>query len=229
MKIKLLVIYILCTIISTLTWANKIFIPMDAGGQANHLKAYGVAYAAMQQGIKADWLLNYKGGSFAMDNDKGIEALCKERGVSYTKMSNKQYSKLTTEIAGAVFNGAVVKLEKAPKIAVYTPLNKEPWDDAVTLALTYAQIPFDKLYADEVLKGDLDKYDWLHLHHEDFTGQYGKFWYQFHNADWYKNDQKTMEALATKNGYKKVSQLQLAVVKKIKNFVANGGNLFAMC
>ncbi len=229
MKLRLLFLSLLCISCSTAVRASRILIPMDSAGQKNHLKAYGIAFAALQEGIPVDWLLNYKGGSFSMENDKDMEVLCRQRGVSYTKLNDKQYAHIVKEIADPGFNGAVVKLEKAPKIAVYTPLNKEPWDDAVTLALTYAQIPFDKLYADEVLAGALDKYDWLHLHHEDFTGQYGKFWGQFQNAEWYKNDQKTMEALAAKNGYKKVSQMQLAVVKKMRDFVGAGGNLFAMC
>lgn len=164
-----------------------------------------------------------------MDYKPGIEQMCRQRGVRYTKMADKQYALIVKQIARPGFNGAVVKLEKAPKIAVYTPLNKEPWDDAVTLALTYAEIPFDKIYVDGVLAGDLDKYDWLHLHHEDFTGQYGKFWGQFRNAEWYMNDQRTAEAMAAKHGFKKVSQMQLAVVKKIRDFVGSGGNMFAMC
>jgi len=144
-------------------------------------------------------------------------------------MTEKQYATIIKQLSDPNYNGAVVKLLKAPKMAVYTPTSKEPWDDAVTLALTYAEIPFDKIYVDEVLAGDLDNYDWLHLHHEDFTGQYGKFWAQFHNAEWYKQDKKTAEELAAKHGYKKVSQMQLAVAKKIKHFVGGGGNLFAMC
>ena len=202
---------------------------MDSSGQANHLKAYGVAYAALQEGIKVDWLLNYKCGSFGMKFDEDIAFKCKMRGVSFIRMSDKQYDEIIKLIVKPGYNGAVIKLVKAPKIAVYTPPSKEPWDDAVTLALTYAEIPFDKIYADEVLADSLDKYNWLHLHHEDFTGQYGKFWAQFHNATWYINDKQTAEDLAAKHGYKKVSELQLAVVKKIRDFVADGGNLFAMC
>jgi len=209
--------------------ASKIFIPMDADGQAAHLKAYGVAYAALKGGIQIDWLLNYKGGSFGMDQVEGIERMCKLRGVSYEVMSDAEYSGILSSILNPDFNGDVIKLEKPPKIAVYTPPNKEPWDDAVTLVLTYAEIPFDKVYDDEVLKGDLAKYDWLHLHHEDFTGQYGKFWYSFHNEAWYQNDQKTAEASAAKHGFKKVSQLKLAIAHKIRDFTAGGGYLFAMC
>lgn len=209
--------------------ANKIFIPMDAEGQVAHLKAYGIAYAALQGGMQLDWLINYKGGSFGMDQVDGVERMCKLRGVSYEVMSDAEYSGILQSILDPDFNGDVIKLEKAPKIAVYTPPNKEPWDDAVTLVLTYAEIPFDKVYDDEVLKGDLAKYDWLHLHHEDFTGQYGKFWYSFHNEAWYQHDQKTAEASAAKHGFKKVSQLKLAIAHKIRDFTAGGGYLFAMC
>jgi Secretion system C-terminal sorting domain len=214
--------------LATGAWASKLFIPMDRS-QTDHLRAYGVAFAAMQQGVKVDWLLNYKGGSFGMDYDKNLQQLCTERGVAFEKLSDRRYDAITAQVTDPSSNGQLVKLEKAPKIAVYTPLNKEPWDDAVTLALTYAGIPFDKVYVNEVLAGDLDKYDWLHLHHEDFTGQYGKFWAQFHTADWYQKDVATMEALAAQNGYRKVSQMQLAVAKKIKDFVGRGGNMFAMC
>lgn len=211
------------------SFAAKIFIPMDAEGQVAHLKAYGVAYAALKAGIPVDWLLNYKGGSFGLDQVESIERMCKLRGVSYEVMSDAQYLGILNEISNPDFNGDIIKLEKVPKIAVYTPPNKEPWDDAVTLVLTYAEIPFDKVYDDAVLADDLAKYDWLHLHHEDFTGQYGKFWWQFHNEAWYQNDQKSAEAMAAKHGFKKVSQLKLAIAKKIRDFVAGGGYLFAMC
>ncbi len=202
---------------------------MDAEGQNNHLKAYGIAYKALQDGMTVDWLLNYKGGSFGIDNASDIERLCRLRGVVYEVMSDAQYLGVLTEIANPDYNGDVIKLEKAPKIAVYTPANKEPWDDAVTMALTFAEIPFDKVYDDELLNDDLHKYDWLHLHHEDFTGQYGKFWASFRGTQWYQNDQKAAEASAAKHGFKKVSQLKLAIAKKIRDFVAGGGFLFAMC
>jgi len=218
-----------CLFVGTVAQAAKIFIPMDAESQANHLKAYGVAYAALLKQIPVDWLLNYKGGSFAMDQTESMERMCKLRGVSYEVISDAQYGGILNEIANPDFNGDIIKLEKAPKIAVYTPKNLEPWDDAVTLVLTYAEIPFDKLYDDEILAGDLSKYDWLHLHHEDFTGQYGKFWAGFRNADWYQNDQKEAEATAAKHGFKKVSQEKLAVALKIRDFVAGGGYMFAMC
>ncbi len=226
---RLLTVFLFSFFISITAQASKILIPMDSVGQANHLKAYGVAYVALQEGIKVDWLLNYKSGSFGMNYDEDIAFKCKMRGLSYIKMTEKQYAGIVKQISDPNYNGAVVKLGKPPKIGVYTPTSKEPWDDAVTLALTYAEIPFDKIYVDEVLAGGLNNYDWLHLHHEDFTGQYGKFWVQFHNAEWYKQDKAAAERLAVKHGYKKVSQMQLAVAKKIKDFVGNGGNMFAMC
>jgi hypothetical protein len=223
------VVLIVLTFLSIRSFGSKIFIPMDADGQANHLKAYGVAFAALKEHITVDWLLNYKGGSFGLDNVESIERLCKLRGVTYEIMSDAQYLGVLNEIANPDFNGDVIKLEKVPKVAVYTPPNKEPWDDAVTMVLDYAEIPFEKVYDDELLQGDLAKYDWLHLHHEDFTGQYGKFFAMYHNAAWYQHDQKTAETMAAKHGFKKVSQLKLAVAKKIRDFVAGGGYLFAMC
>lgn len=223
----------ICTVILVLSlnqiFAARIFIPMDAETQRNHLKAYGVAFAALQLGIEVDWLLNYKGGSFGMLQTDAIERLCKLRGVDYEVMSDAQYAGIISEIANPDVNEDVIKLEKPPKIAVYTPPNKEPWDDAVTLVLTYAEIPYDKIYDDEVLSDKLPHYDWLHLHHEDFTGQYGKFWAGYRNATWYQNDVKSAEETATKHGFKKVSQLKLAVARKIRDFVAGGGYMFAMC
>ncbi|MBS1586476.1 MAG: asparagine synthetase B [Bacteroidetes bacterium] len=209
--------------------AAKLFIPMDAEGQHEHLKAYGIAFAALKENIPVDWLLNYKGGSFGMDQAESIERLCKLRGVAYEIMSDAQYLGVLEKISNPDFNGDIIKLEKAPKIAVYTPPNKRPWDDAVTMVLEYAQIPYDKVYDDEVLDGKLPEYDWLHLHHEDFTGQYGKFWAQYRNTSWYQEDVHVVEALAAKHGFKKVSQLRLAVTKRIREFVAGGGYLFAMC
>jgi len=224
---------IICSVIFLVSlnnvFASHLFIPMDAETQRNHLKAYGIAYAALQLGIEVDWLLNYKGGSFGMPQTDAVERLCKLRGVDYEVMSDAQYTGILTEIANPDANEDVIKLQKPPKIAVYTPPNKEPWDDAVTLVLAYAEIPFDKVYDDDVLADKLVKYDWLHLHHEDFTGQYGKFWAGYRNATWYQNDQKSAEETAAKHGYKKVSQLKLAVVKKIRDFVAGGGYMFAMC
>ncbi len=229
MNYRLLICSLLICLSTTCAFAARIFIPMDAETQTNHLKAYGIAYAALQKGIEVDWLLNYKGGSFGMEQSDDIERMCKLRGVSYEVMSDAQYSGILSEIANPDVNEDVIKLEKAPKIAVYTPPNKEPWDDAVTLVLTYAEIPYDQVYDDDVLADKLPKYDWLHLHHEDFTGQYGKFWNAYRNAAWYQNDQRANEEIAAKHGFKKVSQLKLAVAKKIRDFVAGGGYMFAMC
>jgi hypothetical protein len=209
--------------------AAKLFIPMDDQEQHNHLKAYGVAYAALKMGIEVDWLLNYKGGSFSLDQVESVERLCKLRGVDYEIMSDAQYGGIVTTIIDPDYNGDIIKLEKPPKIAVYTPANKLPWDDAVTMVLTYAEIPYDKVYDDEVLESKLPEYDWLHLHHEDFTGQYGKFWATYRSAPWYIEDVKLQEETAKKHKFKKVSQLKLAVAHKIREFVAGGGYLFAMC
>ena len=228
-------VYRLVVVVTTLCiWcttarAAKMLIPMDATGQSSHLKAYGAMYAALAQGTPVDWLLNYRGGSYGTDYSPAMEQMCNSRNVSFIKMSNAEYAGLIKKVNAKDANTAIIKLEQAPRIAVYTPPGKKPWDDAVTLALTYAEIPFTKLYASEVLAGDLRRYDWLHLHHEDFTGQYGKFWAQFHDKEWYVSEQEEAQALARKNGYKKVAQLQLAVVKKINAFVSAGGNLFAMC
>ncbi|HRO43106.1 MAG TPA: hypothetical protein PL009_09745 [Flavipsychrobacter sp.] len=210
------------------SFASRIFIPMDADEQKNHLKAYGVAYAALKLGVEVDWLLNYKGGSFAMDHVEAVERLCKLRGIDYQVISDAQYAGIVSEITDPDVNADVIKLEKPPKIAVYTPSNKMPWDDAVTLVLEFAEIPYDKVYDDEVLEGKLAEYDWLHLHHEDFTGQYSKF-LMYRNQAWYQEDVRIQEALAAKHGFKKVSQLKLAVTKKIREFVAGGGYMFAMC
>lgn len=220
---------ILLAIVPVLAMGARIYIPMDAENQSNHLKAYGIAYKALADGMEVDWLLNYNGGSFAMNQSAEIERLCKLKGVSYEVISEGQYGAMIREIADPDFNGDIMKLEKAPKIAVYTPDGKQPWDDAVTMVLTYAEIPYDEVYDTEALQTKLPEYDWLHLHHEDFTGQYGKFWAAYRNASWYQNDVKRNEAIAKKHGYKKVSELKLGVAKKIQEFVAGGGYLFAMC
>lgn len=215
-------------LVATTTYGGKLLIPMDAG-QTNHLKAYGVIYATIANGEKVEWLLNYKGGSFVMDNTSALQATCKERGITSAPLNYAEYSATIRKVKSPSFNGDVILLTTVPRIAVYTPANKKPWDDAVTLALTYAGIPFDKVYVSEVLDGALAKYDWLHLHHEDFTGQYGKFWIQYKDAAWYRADCRAAEQLAAREGYKKVWQMQQAVVRRIRDFVAAGGNLFAMC
>lgn len=226
---RVLFLFLLLIMNYSASYAARLFIPMDADNQAQHLKAYGVAYQALKDGISVDWMLNYQGGSFAMDAVESIERLCKIRGVSYEIISDAQYSGMVNQIADPDYNGDIIKLEKPPRIAVYTPGGKQPWDDAVTLVLTYAEIPYDKIYDDEVLESKLPEYDWLHLHHEDFTGQYGKFWAAYRSASWYQEDVQKSEAMAAKHGFKKVSQLKLAVAQKIREFVAGGGYLFAMC
>ncbi len=209
-------------------YASYIIIPMDEK-QKNHLKSYGIAYWTLEQDIDVSWLLNYRGGSFLIKYNNIIEKECLIRGVSYEIIADAQSNKILIEISNLEKNQDVVKLEKAPKIAVYSPKSKQPWDDAVTLALTYSEIPYDIIYDTEVINNILPIYDWLHLHHEDFTGQYGKFYSVFKNTKWYKNQKIELENLAKKLGYKKVSQLKLDVVKKIKDFTLGGGFLFAMC
>ena len=208
--------------------ASNLLIPMDKT-QTNHLKSYGIAYWVLSQDIEMSWLLNYRGGSFLCNYNEKIANECMLRGVSYTVLADVQTAAILQEIASPDVNMNEIKLNKAPKIAVYSPKSKLPWDDAVTLVLTYAEIPYDVIYDEEVINGVLPMYDWLHLHHEDFTGQYGKFWGSYRNAAWYINDVKQQEATAQKLGFSKVSQLKLAVVKKIRDFVAGGGYMFAMC
>ncbi|MCQ2270268.1 MAG: asparagine synthetase B [Bacteroidales bacterium] len=208
--------------------ATAILIPMDMD-QKNHLKAYGIAYYAVKEGVDASWLLNYRGGSFMFSYADKIEDECIVRGVTYQVIADVQANTIRQEIASVENNMNEIKLTKIPKIAVYSPKNKLPWDDAVTLVLTYAEIPYDIIYDEEVIKGELPKYDWLHLHHEDFTGQYGKFWASYKNAAWYIQDVKENEERAQRLGFAKVSQMKLAVAKQIRNFVAGGGYLFAMC
>jgi len=210
-----------------LTRAASILIPMDEV-QKDHLKSYGIAFWVLKNGEEVDWLLNYRGGSFMMKYDKKTEDECNVRGVSYEVIADAKVSEIVTEVSDPSVNMDLVKLQKVPKIAVYSPKNKLPWDDAVTLVLKYAEIPFDVIYDEEVLAGDLPKYDWLHLHHEDFTGQYSKF-YTFHNEPWYVQDKKIQEETAAKLGFKKVSQMKLAVAQHIRDFCAGGGFLFAMC
>ncbi|MDQ3050008.1 MAG: asparagine synthetase B [Bacteroidota bacterium] len=209
--------------------ASYVLIPMDET-QKNHLKAYGIAYWELQhQGGELEWLLNYKGGSFLFQYSKTIEKECNIRGVSYKVIADGQAAQIRQEIADPEVNMELVKLEKAPKIAVYSPKNKLPWDDAVTLALAYAEIPYETIYDAEIIQGKLPLYDWLHLHHEDFTGQYGKFYAMYRNAPWYQEQVRSMESLAKSLGFNKVSQLKLQVAKNIRDFTAGGGFLFTMC
>jgi hypothetical protein len=208
--------------------ASRIFIPMDET-QSNHLKAYGIAYWALEQNVEVDWLLNYRGGSFMMDYLQQFENELVIRGISYQVISDAQASQIIAEIASPSSNTDVMMLEKAPKIAVYSPKSKQPWDDAVTLVLTYAEIPYTVIFDDEVLYDELPLYDWLHLHHEDFTGQFGKFERSYSNFPWYIQQKREFYELAQKHGFTKVSQLKLAVVNKINEFVVGGGFMFAMC
>ena len=215
--------------------ASYILLPMDAEGQKDHLKAYGVTFWVLESGKEAYWLLNYRGGSFAFEHNSLFEKECKVRGVSYKVITNGAFSQIRQEISNPEKNQETIKLEKAPKIAVYSPdfnakgEKVQPWDDAVTLVLTYAEIPYETIYDREVLDDKLAQYDWLHLHHEDFTGQYGKFYAAQGSRPWYKANQEKMENLATELGFAKVSNLKLAVVKRIRDYVEGGGFMFAMC
>lgn len=226
-KTRLLIfVFLLSTIAAK---ASFILLPMDDTTQRNHLKAYGITYWAIDKQYKVNWLLNYRGGSFLLSDAPEIRRECQIRGVSFEILSDGQTQTILNEIASPSQNMESVALEKAPKVAVYTPDGKMPWDDAVTLVLTYAEIPFTKIYDTEVLSDQLLLYDWLHLHHEDFTGQYGKFFGAYRNAPWYIEQKRAAEELATKLGYNKVSEEKLAVAKKIRDFVVGGGFLFAMC
>lgn len=229
MKRHLNILFLILTMVAVPTArATYLLVPMDET-QRNHLKAYGIAYYALERDVEVTWLLNYRGGAFMMKYADAIERESRLRGVSVEAIADGQSTAILSEIADASVNMDAVRLQKAPKIAVYSPKNKLPWDDAVTLVMTYAEIPYDIIYDEEVIAGVLPKYDWLHLHHEDFTGQYGKFWGNYRNAQWYIEDVRDQEARAHKLGYSKVSQLKLAVCHKIRDFVMGGGFLFAMC
>ena len=221
--------YIFILLVTFNARASFILLPMDETTQQNHLKAYGITYWCLSRDYKASWLLNYRGGSFLLPDAEEIRKECKIRGVSFEVISDSEQASILNEISSPSQNMESVILEKAPKIAVYTPKGKQPWDDAVTLVLTYAEIPFTPIYDEEVLSDQLLMYDWLHLHHEDFTGQYGKFYAAYKNTPWYIDQKKDAEALATKLGYAKVSQEKGAVAKKIRDFVIGGGFMFAMC
>jgi hypothetical protein len=192
---------------------------MDVEGQSNHLKAYGVTYWTLERQLKVKWLLNYRGGSFLLPDADIIRKECQIRGVSFEILSDAKTDAILQSIASPSMNQEAVVLEKAPKIAVYTPRGKQPWDDAVTMVLTYAEIPYETVYDEDVLNDELLLYDWLHLHHEDFTGQYGKFYRSYRSAAWYIEEKKSAEALASKLGYNKVSEEKLAVALKISDYV----------
>ncbi len=215
-------------LIAQVVLASKILIPMNES-QRNHLKAYGIAYWTLQREVDVQWLLNYEGGSFMMDRYKEIEEECVIRGVDFNIIPDARAQAILSEIANPEVNMDAVKLEKAPEIAVYSPKGKQPWDDAVTLVLTYAEIPYKVIYDDEIIGGELHLYDWLHLHHEDFTGQYGRFYAVYRNAQWYRNQVDEFEETARRLGFAKVSQLKLGVASKIRDYTAGGGFLFSMC
>ena len=206
--------------------AQQILVPMDLT-QTNHLKAYGLAYFALTKGIQVDWLLNYRGGSFLMSDTQDLELEARLRNVLFQPVTGAEVAAIQSEIANN--NMESVRLEKAPKMAIYVPPLKQPWDDAVMMALDYAQVPYTRVFDEDVLAGDLSKYDWLHLHHEDFTGQYGKFYGAYRNTDWYQADQRDAETRAKRLGFAKVSDEKKAVAEAIRTFVMNGGFLFAMC
>ncbi|MFN7115625.1 MAG: asparagine synthetase B [Saprospiraceae bacterium] len=235
MNLRRLLVLTLFIIFAAKAQAAFILIPMDAESQRDHLKAYGITYWVLQSGVEAWWLLNYRGGSFAFQHNKLFEKECITRGVSYEVIADAQFNQITEQISHPEVNMDVIKLEVAPKVAVYSPDKNEkgeriqPWDDAVTLALTYAEIPYETIYDADVLNDELAKYDWLHLHHEDFTGQYGRFYRSYSNQPWYREHVRNSENLAKSLGFSKVSQLKLAVVKKIREFVGGGGFMFAMC
>ncbi|WP_421795679.1 asparagine synthetase B [Haliscomenobacter sp.] len=215
--------------------AAYMLLPMEPDKQKDHLKAYGITFWVLNNGVEAWWLLNYRGGSFAFQHSKAFEKECLTRGVSFEIVPDAQFNGILNQIADPEANMEAMKLEKAPKIAVYTPdmdskgQRIQPWDDAVTLVLTYAEIPYDVIYDREVMADKLAQYDWLHLHHEDFTGQYGRFYRSFSSYAWYRENQRRSEELARSLGFNKVSESKLAVVKKIRDFVGGGGFMFAMC
>jgi hypothetical protein len=208
---------------------TKLLIPMESEGQSNHLKAYGIAYRHLLGGKELDWLLNYRGGAFLFNYSSILENECKEKNVSYELLDGTQTAQVYAEVKDESKNMDVIRLEKVARLAVYIPPNTLPWDDAVQLAMDYAEIPYDKLWDEEVLSGKLKSYDWIHLHHEDFTGQYGKFFASYSTALWYQTQMKVNQDMAKKFGFNKVSRLKLAVVKKLKEYITNGGFLFTMC
>lgn len=227
-KIKRIILLFVIGLISITSQAAYLLIPMDET-QKNHLKSYGVAYWSLEQGMEVEWLLNYRGGSFLIPYQDIVQQECKLRGLSSDLVTDARRLQILDEIAQPEINMEVIKLVKAPKIAVYAPEGKQPWDDAVLLALNYAEIPFEQIYDGEVIEGRLVEFDWLHLHHEDFTGQYGKFYRTFHQMAWYQQQVLENETMARKYGFSKVSKMKLEVAKIIKNYVAAGGFLFSMC
>lgn len=209
-------------------YSQKVLIPMDLA-QSDHLKAYGLTYWALTKNVHTEWLLNYRGGSFICDPEPFLIAECRIRGVSFEQLTQSQAQAIYSEVQSEQTNMDVVRLEKPPRIAVYTPPGSRPWDDAVTMVLDYAEVKYDKVWDEEVLRDKLSDYDWLHLHHEDFTGQYGKFFSNYATAPWYIQQVTLLETTAKKLGFKKVSALKLAIVQKIRSYIEQGGFMFAMC
>ena len=224
---KILVIFIF-SLWALPSFSAYLLIPMDES-QKNHLKAYGIAYWCLERDVEVQWLLNYRGGSFMMKSAQPIQDEMLIRGVSFENIPDAKSSAILNEIANPESNTDVVKLQKPPKMAVYSPEGKQPWDDAVTLVLTYAEIPYEVIYDKQIIQGNLPKYDWLHLHHEDFTGQYGRFYANYRNAGWYQKQVADNESMAQELGFEKVSQLKLGVSKAIREFTAGGGFMFSMC
>jgi len=226
---KQFILLLLLVLGGTVYSQQKLLIPMDVNTQTDHLRAYGIAYRHLLGGKELDWLLNYRGGSFMFDYSGELAGECTAKGVSYELLNGTQAAQIYAEVQDENNNMDVVRLEKVAKIAVYVPPNTLPWDDAVQLALDYVEIPYDKVWDEEVMQGKLKDYDWIHLHHEDFTGQYGKFFAAFGASNWYLMQKQTNEDMAKKLGFSKVSQLKLEVAKKLKDFVSGGGFLFTMC
>jgi len=208
--------------------AAFVLIPMDEK-QSNHLKAYGITYWTLEQGVEVKWLLNYRGGSFLIQHQQALASECLVRGISFETLADGQANNLLAELAREDVNQDAVSMQKAPKIAVYSPPNKQPWDDAVTLVLTYAEIKFDVIYDEDILNGKLKDYDWLHLHHEDFTGQFGKFFQAYQHVPWYQEEVRINKELAQKMGFMKVSEMKKVIAREIYQYISNGGFLFAMC
>lgn len=227
--IKKTSIVLCCLLVSVSASAQFLLLPMDHDNQRDHLKAYGITYWVLQKGVKVTWLLNYQGGAFLIPYFEAAEHECKVRGVSFNKITDGLATQILEEISSPSKNMEAVVLEKAPKIAVYTPKGLDPWDDAVTLVLTYAEIPYDEVYDKEVLEDQLLLYDWLHLHHEDFTGQYGKFYGSYRSAPWYIQQKNELEQSAYQLGFSKVSEMKRAVALKVRDYVVGGGFMFAMC
>ena len=228
MAFKKFVIFVILFFQLLVVFPAHILVPMD-DSQRNHLKAYGIAYLVLTKDVEVSWLLNYRGGSFMFPYSRVFEEECFARGVSIQIIADVQANAILDEISSPNVNMEEIRLHKVPRIAVYTPPNSLPWDDAVTLALTYAEIPYDAIYDEDVIRGVLPMYDWLHLHHEDFTGQFGKFWAAYRNAPWYQEDVRLQEEAARRLGFSKVSHMKLEVAKRIRDFVTGGGYLFAMC